>query len=259
MISQNTKARLLKPKTEVEIPERAISMSNALARGAQGLNLSQKRIIALALAFTDSVSVRDAVAGNMNGWTVRLFAGDYAQTYEVDLDTAYTQLRTGARSLLKCLWRTVGVNKRGTPVIVEGQWLSLAKYTPNEGRVDITFHPHVSPHLLALRKQFTTYKLRQAAALRSIYAWRLFECLQSWKTKGIWVVDISEFHKIMEVPESCISNFKDLRKRVVEPAVRELIEKDGMRIEWQAIKAGRKVSGLEFKFGRNDEGIKQNS
>lgn len=254
MVTQNTKAKLLKPRTDVAIPERAVSMSNALARGVQGLNLSQKRIIALALAMTDSVSVKDAVAGQMNGWTVRLLAGDYAETYGVDLDTAYTQLQTGARSLLKCLWRTVSIGRKGASTITEGQWLSLAKYTKKEGRVDITFHPHVSPHLLALRKQFTTYKLKQASALRSIYAWRLFECLQSWKSKGVWIVDITDFHKAMEAPSTCIANFKDLRKRVIEPAVKELVEKDNMVIEWDAVKAGRKVSALEFRFFVNPQG-----
>lgn len=254
MTTQNTKAKLLRPRTDIAIPERAISMSNALARGAQGLNLSQKRIIALALAMTDSVPVRDAVAGQMNGWTVRLSAGDYAETYDVDLDTAYTQLQTGARSLLKCLWRTVSIGKKGGSTITEGQWLSLAKYKKKEGLIDITFHQHVSPHLLALRKQFTTYKLKQAAALRSIYAWRLFECLQSWKSKGVWIVDITDFHKAMDATTSCRSNFGMLRRTVIEPAVRELVEKDNMVIEWLPVKAGRKVSGLEFRFYTNPQG-----
>lgn len=52
----------------------------------------------------------------------------------------------------------------------------------------------------------------------------------------------------MDAPESCCKDFGNLRKRVIEPAVKELLEKDGLLLEWEAIKAGRKVTGLDFKF-----------
>lgn len=247
------KAKMMQPRTDLPARDRSISMSNALARGAQGLNLSQKRIIALAMAHTDSLPARDLMAGVTNGWKVRLLAHEYAETFEVDANTAYEQLKAGSRSLLQCLWRTVAPSKKGE-VITEGQWLFLAEYCKGAGYVDITFHPKVAPHLLALRSQFTTYKLKQAAALRSIYAWRLFECLQSWKSKGRWCATIEEFQKAMEPPPSCLSDFGQLKRRVIEPAVKELREKDGLLLEWEPVKAGRKVTGLEFKFQTDPQG-----
>ena len=247
------KTKLMKPRTDVAIPDRYVSMSNALARGAQGLSLSQKRVIALAMAHTDSVSAKDLMNGSMGGWRVRLYAGDYAEAYEVSADTAYNQLKATARSLLQCLWTTVSKGPIG-PIITQGQWLSLADYNKGEGCVDITFHAKVAPHLLALRNQFTTYKLKQASALRSIYAWRLFECLQSWKTKGRWSPEIDEFQKVMDAPTSCTADFGRLRARVIEPAVKELREKDGLLLEWKPVKAGRKVTGLVFTFRPDPQG-----
>ena len=247
------KTKMMKPRTDVAIPDRYVSMSNALARGAQGLSLSQKRVIALAMAHTDSVPVKDLTNGIMGGWRVRLYAGDYAETYEVDANTAYEQLKATSRSLLQCLWTTVSKGPRG-PIITQGQWLSLADYNKGEGCVDITFHSKVAPHLLALRSQFTTYKLKQATALRSIYAWRLFECLQSWKSKGRWAPSIEEFQKAMEAPVSCTADFGRLRTRIIEPAVKELRDKDGLLLEWEPVKAGRKVTGLVFKFRPDPQG-----
>jgi plasmid replication initiation protein len=58
----------------------------------------------------------------------------------------------------------------------------------------------------------------------------------------------------MEAPPSCCSNFGMLRRTVIEPAVKELVEKDNMVIEWDAVKAGRKVSALEFRFFVNPQG-----
>lgn len=247
------KTKMMKPRTDVAIPDRYVSMSNALARGAQGLGLSQKRVIALAIAHTDSVPAKDLMSGVIGGWRVRLYAGDYAEAYEVSADTAYEQLKATSRSLLKCLWQTVSKGPRG-PIITEGQWLSLADYNKGEGCVDITFHQKVAPHLLALRSQFTTYKLKQAAALRSIYAWRLFECLQSWKAKGRWSPDIGEFQKAMDAPASCLKDFGQLKRRVIEPAVKELREKDGLLLKWEQVKAGRKVTGLVFTFQTDPQG-----
>ena len=120
--------------------------------------------------------------------------------------------------------------------------------------MEIRFSFEVAPHLLGLRSKFTSYKLKQASALRSVYAWRLFECLQSWKSKGRWVVDVEDFNNIMEAPESLKKDFAQLRRRVLEPAIKELREKDNMEISLDLVKAGRKVTGLCFTFRPNPQG-----
>jgi plasmid replication initiation protein len=198
------------------------------------------------------------VSSQTVGWKVRLSAQEYAEAYEVSLDSAYEQLKQGADSLMKTVWKTVDHDpsvrgKKGT-LTTTGPWLTLGEYRDGEGTADITFHWLLTPYLLALRKEFTTYKLKHAAALRSIYAWRLFECLQSWKKKGVWRVDIEDFHKAMDAPDSCKADFGRLKKRVIEPAIKELTAKNSMFIECHQEKAGRKVIALEFRFGHNPQG-----
>jgi len=131
-------------------------------------------------------------------------------------------------------------------------WISGMVYHHGEGWAELNFTPEVAPHLLALRSKFVTYKLKQAAALRSAYSWRLFECLQSWQSTGLWVVGIEEFAHAMDVPDKYRADFTDIRRRVIEPAVAELILKSGLLIEWKTRKAGRKVTGLEFRFTSED-------
>jgi plasmid replication initiation protein len=108
--------------------------------------------------------------------------------------------------------------------------------------------------LLDLKSKFTSYKLQQVSALRSIYAWRLFECLKSWGDKGRWSPDMDAFMHAMDVPMSYRSNFKDVRVRVIEPALKELRDKDNQLIELELKKAGRKVTGLVFTFRQNPQG-----
>jgi plasmid replication initiation protein len=252
-MDEKKRGRMLQERTDTPIEERFVSVSNALTRGAQGLSLSETRIIALALAKTDSVPAKDLILSQRNGWQVRLTAGEYAETYDVDLNTAYEQLKYSARALQKRTWKTSTEGKRGA-VIREGNWVSVIEYSEGEGRVDVQFTAEVAPHVLALRTQFTTYKLKQAAALRSVYAWRLFECLQSWRSKGRWTVPIEEFSKAMDAPASCRKDFGNLRMRVIEPAVNEIRLKNSLVLDWEAERAGRKVVGLVFRFSPDPQG-----
>ena len=64
-------------------------------------------------------------------------------------------------------------------------------------------------------------------------------------------ISIDEFHHAMESPESYKTTFGLLRKYLIEPAVKELTEKDRWVIQWTPIKTGRKVTMLEFKFKRD--------
>jgi plasmid replication initiation protein len=240
-------------RTDKPIAERYVSMSNALARSAHGLTLSEKRVVAMALAKTDSVPARDAINAQFkNGWTVKLTAEEYIEVYGIDARTAYDQLKGAADKLLGRQVRTLQQTPRGLKEI-KTNWCGQCTYHHGEGWVEIAFTPQISPHLLGLRSKFVSYKLKQASALRSIYAWRLFECLHSWGNKGIWSPDIAKFNHAMEAPESCQKDFGALRRKVIEPALKELREKDNMLIELEIEKAGRKVTGLVFKFKQNEQ------
>ena len=243
----------LPERTDKPLPERSVSMTNLLARAAQGLKLSEKRVVALGLAKTDSVPAKDLVLASREGWRVKLTAQEFAETYDVSPDTAYEQLQQAGDDLLKRQVRRFVETPRGLKE-VKSNWCTGVTYHHGEGWVEVRFSYEVAPHLLALKPGFTTYKLKQAAALRSIYAWRLFECLQSWKSKGRWKVAIDDFAHAMEAPESCRNDFGRLRARVIEPALKELREKDNMEIELELEKAGRKVSGLTFTFRANPQG-----
>ena len=241
-------------RTEKPLAERYISMSNALARSAQGLTLSEKRVVAIALAKTDSKSAADKTrAVFSNGWTVHLTADEYAKEFGLDADTAYTQLKAAGKNLIRRQVRTMTQTIRGIKE-VETNWCGQCTYHHGEGWVEIAFTPQIAPFLLDLKSKFTSYKLQQVSAMRSIYSWRLFECLQSWGDKGKWSPDMDEFLHAMEAPASCRKNFGMLRRSVLEPALKELREKDNLEIEMVLKKAGRKVISMAFTFRPNPQG-----
>lgn len=232
------------------LSEMQVNMSNDLTRSAHGLNLSEKRIIAACIAKTDQMPGLEEVK-RRGAWLVKLTAKDYAQTFDVDLNTAYEQLQAGAKSLFQRHIRTTRMTRKGLKVH-ECRWVGAVQYHEGEGTVELDWWHEVVPHLIGLEEHFTQYKLWQTSALRSTYSWRLFELLQSWLSVGCYEPSIDDFCLAMDVPDSYRKNFKEIRTRVIEPAIRELIEKNNMTITWQPRNAGRKVIGLIFKFEYNE-------
>jgi plasmid replication initiation protein len=237
---------------EQSLADMQVNMSNALTRAAHGLSLAEKRIIASCIAKTDQVPNMTQVR-QRGAWLVRLSAADYAETFGVDLDTAYNQLHDASENLFKRYIRTTRKTRKGIEEY-KFVWVGGVRYHKGEGWVELDWFHEVVPHLFGLRREFTSYKLKQASALRSSYSWRLFELLQSWREKGRYQPTIEEFILAMDVPVSCQNDFGRLRKRVIEPAVAELIQKNNMVIRWDTQRAGRKVIALDFKFGENPQG-----
>ncbi|TJY70609.1 replication initiation protein, partial [Klebsiella pneumoniae] len=58
----------------------------------------------------------------------------------------------------------------------------------------------------------------------------------------------------MDATEKQRENFAKVRTKIIEPAVKELVEKDGWLIEWKPVKAGRKVAKVRFEFKRDPQG-----
>lgn len=223
-----------------------VVVSNYIIRSAQTLNLVEKRILMAGIAKLNGI----------NG-EIKLTAQEYANTYDVDIRTAYNELKHAVDTLMKryLTWQVQDGKYIGKLTCV---WIQGYKYFKNEGYVKFKFSEYVFPFLFELQTEFTKYQLKQAAALRSIHSWRLLELFEQMKDKtdgsGWLSMPIEEFWHAMEVAESHKKNFSDLRRWVIEPAIKELTEKDNWLIEWEARKRGRRVATLLFKFQRNPQG-----
>ena len=235
--------------------ERWVTMSNALTRGAHGLTLAEKRIVASAVSKLDSRRVLPP--GEVP--RTRITAMEYAETFSVDMDTAYDQLQAAAKQLYK---RSITfyepAHKRNgkplKPIRNDMRWVGRCQYHEGEGWVQLAWWPDLLPSLVGLRKQFTTYQLQQASALRSVYSWRLLELLMRFKSSGKAEYTVEDFAASMDATEKQRADFSKLRTKMIEPAVKELTEKDGWLIQWSPIKAGRKVKAVRFTFMRNPQG-----
>jgi len=235
--------------------ERWVTMSNALVRAGCGLTLAEKRIIALAASKLDSqkaIPVGQAP-------TTRITAAEYVDIAGCEPHTAYEALKTAAKHLYNrsITFYEAAYSRKGKPIeptFVQMRWIGSAKYHKGEGWIELHWWHQLVPHLLGLQRRFTSYQLQQAGAIRSIYSWRLLELLMRFKSTGWAEYSIEDFCVSMDASEKQRANFNNIKRRIIEPAVKELNEKDGWIIQWQPIKAGRRVKAVRFDFEKNPQG-----
>ena len=234
---------------------RWVTMSNALTRAAHGLTLAEKRVMAMAASTFDSRKP----LGPGEAPKTRIAAADYAETFGVDLNTAYEQLQGAAKNLFRryVTFYEPAHKRKGEPLPPtrnEIRWVGRCRYQRGEGWVEIAWWHEILPHLTGLKRQFTTYQLEQASALRSAYTWKLLELLTRFESTGRAEYTIEDFAESMGATEKQRTDFAKLRTKIIEPAVAELAEKDGWLIQWEAIKAGRRVKAVRFVFKRDPQG-----
>lgn len=242
------------PERERPAGDRWITMSNALTRAGHGLSLAEKRIVMNAVSKLDSR--RMLKPGEVP--ITKITALEYAESFGVDANTAYEQLQGASRQLYQrsITFYEPSWTRNGAPLeptIVNMRWVGSVKYHDGEGWCELHWWPALLPHLTGLQRQFTKFQLSQASALRSGYSWKLLELLSRFESTGWAEYSIEDFCTAVDATENQRSDFGKIRTKIIEPAVKELTEKDGWIIQWKPLKAGRKVKGLRFDFRRDSQ------
>lgn len=225
-----------------------VNMSNALVRAAQGLDIHQKRLLMFALGKLDSKTKLKNTQVKTSEITVRINVADMMEKYSLDGKNAYSDTKKACDKLMKQSIRFFHKDTDGKRLETKMQWVGSATYKATGGWVEIEFYHKLFPMIFQLEEVFTSYKLERAAALRSVYSWRLFELLMQFKKTGFLSIKIDEFADAMEATKSMRYNFANMRQRIIEPAVAEIKKRDGLNLVWEPVKHGRKVTGLEFRF-----------
>jgi len=227
----------------METSDLQVTMANELIRAAHNLSLMEKRVLMLAVSKLDSSHFNSPFNP-----TIDLSVTDFTNEFGINQDSAYRELKKAVRGVRKRYVRFFYKNKRGAMCETDVSWTTKATYTDREGLIQLSLNRDLSPLLIHLKGHFTQYKLSRAGALRSVYSWRLFELLMQFKRTGILKIDLDEFYNSMEAAPTYRKDFGLLRTRIIEPAVKEIREKDGLKVKWEAIKTGRKVTALKFTF-----------
>ena len=214
---------------------KTVVISNALNRAAHRLSLSEKRLVMLA------ASELNNKGGNP---VIEFSATALMEQYQLDSSNTYRELKKSCKALI----RKPPISIKMDGFLREITWVEYCDYHDKEARIEIQFTGKIAPHLSALENHFTKYNLSRTTGFRSTYSWKLFELVMQFKRTGLLRMNIDEFCDSMDATAAHRKDFGAMRRRVIEPSIKEIREKDGLEISYTTTKKGRRVTGLEFTF-----------
>jgi plasmid replication initiation protein len=219
-----------------------VCKANKLIEATYRLTLNETRVINACIAQVDSF------APLLTTDKFELSAKDFAKLFNISEDRAYSELQETTKTLYQ---RSLTIHNPDPtqPKLkkIETRWISTIGYVPEDGKIYLYFAHGILPFLSELKEQFTKYELYQIAGFKCIYSYRLYELLMQWKTKGSREIDIEWLKKHLELDTS-YDRMDNLKRRVIDPAVKEINELTSYQVHWEQKKAGVKITHLIFTF-----------
>ena len=216
--------------------------ANQVVEAGYKLSLNEQRVV---LACIGQVHSKEAL---LTTDEFELTAKDFAQMFSVSEDRAYHALIEVTESLFN---RYVVVDnpypERPRVKRLKMRWISSIEYLTDEGKISLCFSKKMLPYLSELKGRFTRYELKNIGKMTSIYGIRLYELLAQWQTTGTRTIEIDWLRKQFEIqdlyPDMC-----DFKKRVIDPAVKDINANSNFNVSWTQTKTGRNVTHLIFEF-----------
>jgi len=210
----------------------SVVKKNALVPALAGFHLSELRLLAFCLAKLGST------ANKSRAITVRV--ADLCDLFQMETHAAYSVIREVMISIgAKPAEFDIGTKKHLY------LWFSSLEYEPNSGEFTFRVSPEMKPFLLELADQFTLYRLADVYRFSSASAWKLYENLARWRSAGKWSVDLDELRELLGVAGK-YPIWDNFRKRVIDPAIRQINEQTDLTVEYTPIKRVRRFKGLAF-------------
>lgn len=223
---------------------------NQIVEAGYKLTLNEQRVI---LACIAQVNSKEAL---LTTDEFELSAKDFSALFSVSEDRAYHALIEVAESLFN---RYVIIDNPypDKPRIkrLKTRWISSIEYMTYDGKIVLCFSKKILPYLSELKGQFTRYDLKHIGNMTSIYGIRLYELLTQWRTTGTRTIEIDWLKRQFDI-ENNYSAIKDLKKYVIDPAVKDINVHSNYNVSWTQKKIGRKVSSLTFEFKEKNDSEK---
>ncbi len=219
-----------------------IYKSNKVIEAGYKLNLNEQRLILLCIAKVNST--KPLLASER----FEVTAKEFAEKFKINENKAYQTLKEAAEQLFE---RYVIIDNPDPdmPTLkqTKTRWISSIDYIPDMGKVSVYFAQRMLPYLSQLKGNFTFYQLEHIGSMSSIYAIRLYELLMQWKTTGKREIEIDWLKQQFEI-ENKYPSIKDLKKYVIDPAVKDINTHSNYQVSWTQRKTGRRVTHLTFTF-----------
>lgn len=229
--------------------ELTVCKSNKVVEACYRLTLNEQRVILACIAQVNSTMEL------LKTDRFELTAKDFAKLFNFSEDRSYSELQAVAKQLFH-RYVIIENPKPENPKIkyTQTHWISGIDYVPDDGKIILRFAQDILPYLSKLRGEFTKYKLEYIGKMTSIYAIRLYELLAQWQSTGTREIELQWLKKRFQI-EDKYEAIKDLKLKVLDPAVKDINEHSNFTVSWAQRKTGRRVTHLIFTFAEKKPAI----
>lgn len=220
-----------------------VCQANSLIGGKQALKINSAKIIRAAImqVVRDDEDLRPYI----------ISVGELAELLNVSKSNIYRDIESIIDDILN---NPVYIKEETEKKVrwIKIPWVTRCEYNSNIG-IAIKLNDELKPFLLNLKEHYTQYTLDSILVMKSVYAIRIYELLQSkimTKTLPKEGTDIEL--SVGTIKECCgcenkaYNTFSNLRNRVIDVAVKEINEKTLYTLSYTYIKKGKSVIGMIF-------------
>jgi plasmid replication initiation protein len=220
------------------VPNLVVTKSNHLIEANYKLSLNEQRLVLSAVSQVDGRKPID----KDNDFTIT--ANEFSEIFKIPLKQAYEALDDAASRLYE---RDIKTHDSSAKTTERFRWVDYVKYWHGEAKVTLSFSRRVIPYLTLLHQQFTSYELKQISQMKSAYSIRLYELLVQFMKTGERSITLEKLRELFELKKQ-YPRFFDLKRYILIPSMKDINETTDIRVEWDVVKKGSRISGLLFIF-----------
>jgi plasmid replication initiation protein len=222
-----------------------VVQNNELLDSPKMLNLQEQKLFLFLVSKLDPDNPDDIV--------FRISIKEFAKAIGVESTTdIYRDVRKAIKHLMSRIVSINRVKDRGLTT-TDMPILGYAEYWHGKGYADIKISEEIAPYLFCLKKEFTQYRFSQITKLSSLYAIRIYEMLKKQEVFGKRTFFIDDLRKKLSITHEQYKKINDFKTRVLEISKREINLKTDLKIDFEFIKTGRKITAVRFDIRSKDE------
>ena len=126
------------------------------------------------------------------------------------------------------------------------RWIQQKRET-KDGVFSIRFSAPILPFLSNLKTEFTKYLESDIVGMTSPYAIRVYELMMQYRSIGKRQISLEDLRWMFQL-QNKYPVWADLKKRVIDQAVKEINEYSPYKLTVEPKKTGRKITSLVLKF-----------
>ena len=127
------------------------------------------------------------------------------------------------------------------------RWVQKIDFMDSRGVIGIRFSKDILPFLSNLSTEFTKYLASDLIGVTSTYAIRLYELLAQYQSIGKREISVVDLRWMFEL-QNKYPVWADLKRWVIDQAVKEINEFSPLSVTYETKKTGRKITSINLRF-----------